>query len=86
MWKFGLNSNMVPIYSIDVLGLLTDGPPTHLLCLAPKPGLGICFGVCHLKNTGVLKGFITSENHTQGQHIKRHFTHTRKSNLLNLSA
>lgn len=86
MWKFGLNSNMVPIYSIDVLGLLTDGPPTHLPSLAPKPGLGICFGVCHLKNTGVLKGFITSENHTQGQHIKRHFTHTHKSNLLNLSA
>lgn len=35
MWKFGLNSNMVPIYSIDVLGLLTDGPPTHL------PSLGL---------------------------------------------
>lgn len=77
MWKYELNSDMVPIYSIDVLGLLTDGPPAHLPNLAPKPGLGICFLVCDLKNAGELIGFITSENHTQGQHIKRHFTHTK---------
>lgn len=44
MWKFGLNSNMVPIYSIDVLGLLTDGPPTHLPNLAPKPDWASALG------------------------------------------
>lgn len=76
MWKFGLNSNMVPTYSIDVSGLLADGPSAHLPSLSPKPELGICYWVCFLKNTGVLKGFITSESHTQGQHIKRHFAHT----------
>lgn len=46
MWKFGLNNNAVPIYSIDVLGRLTDESPAHLPSLTPKPGLSICFWLC----------------------------------------
>lgn len=68
---------MVPIYSRDVLGLLTDGSPAHLHGLTPKPGLRSLFQLRYLKNAGVFKR-KTSENHTRGQQLKRHFTQTHQ--------
>lgn len=83
MWKFGLNSNMVPIYSIDVLGLLTDGSPAHLPSLTPKLGLCICFPLCYLKNAGVLKRIYNFRKSYPRPAFKKAFhTNTPKSNLI----
>lgn len=87
MWKFGLNSNMVPIYSIDVLRLVTDGPPACLPSLTPKPGLGICFQVCYLKNVGVLKRIYNfRKSYPRPAYKKAYHANIPKSNVLNLSA
>lgn len=63
MWKYELNSDMVLIYFIDVLGLLIDGFFVYLFNLVLKFGLGICFFVCDLKNVGEFIGFIILENY-----------------------
>ena len=68
-WMLGLNNNMGPIYSIWCFRAADRSASCHLPSVVPKPGLGTWFQVCYLKNAGVLKGFITSENPTQGRCI-----------------
>lgn len=78
---------MVPIYFIDVLELLTDGPPARLPSLTPKSGLDICFQVCDLKNAGVLKRIYNfRKSYPRPAYKEAYHTNIPNGSVLNLSS